>query len=231
MTRPFILVLLVACDGARPPREAPPATPSAAVAAPAPPKAEEPEPVATAPMPADLATISAELSEDGGIDRIAGYPLEPACFPRPSADEAKALPEGAEQTPTTLLLRDPSPRGWARFSSWADGVAKRKKADRTLFFARGYAQGEQVGWAAMCIAEPAALAKGDFARVPDKPAAIAITKSGVARLRELPPSLMIAFMFDGATLLAAMSVESLTRGPDPVLTFGGAGGDHQGQGK
>jgi hypothetical protein len=201
MRAPVFALLLVAC--------------SAAKAAPPNPSAQPGKPVSS--MPPGMDVTFARLFAKDGLSKLSAYPVEIHCFDPLRPEDTKGMVDGQEHSPEMSLTRDPSEKGFDAFSAWLGKIPR--KPGTKVVYARAFDGAKHVGWAALCIEPPAALAASDFSseNVPDK--TVRLTPAALEKLKKLPPDVNVAFMLEETTLLTTAPVTSLLQAGDPTITF------------
>lgn len=169
------------------------------------------------PMPPSMEVTYGRLFAKDGFSKLSAYPVEINCFDPLRPEDTKGMVDGQEHSPEMSLTRDPSDKGFDAFVAWL-GKIPRKPATKVVY-ARAFDGAKHVGWAALCIKPPAALAASDFSaeNVPAK--TVRLTPAALEKLKKLPGDVNVAFMLDDTTLLTTAPVTSLLQASDPTITF------------
>lgn len=168
-------------------------------------------------MPPNMDATLARLFTKDGIRRLSAYPVEIQCFDTLRPEDTKGMIDGQEHSPELSLTRDPSDKGFDSFVAWLSKLGKRPGAK--VVYARAFDGAKHVGWAALCIKPPAALAASDFSteNVPER--TVRLTPVALEKLKKLPQDVNVAFMLDETTLLTTAPVNALLSANDPTITF------------
>ena len=168
-------------------------------------------------MPPNMDVTFGRLFAKDGLSKLSAYPVEINCFDTLRPEDTKGMVDGQEHSPEMSLTRDPSEKGFDAFVAWLARIPK--KPGTKVVYARAFDAAKHVGWAALCVTPPPALAASDFSteNVPDK--TVRLTPAALEKLKKLPGDVNIAFMLDDTTLLTTAPVTSLLQATDPTITF------------
>lgn len=168
-------------------------------------------------MPPSMDATMARLFAKDGLAKLSAYPVEINCFDTLRPEDTKGMVDGQEHSPEMSLTRDASEKGFDAFVAWLAKIPK--KPATKVIYARAFDGAKHVGWAALCIKPPAALAGSDFSaeNVPEK--TVRLTPTALEKLKKLPGDVNVAFMLDDTTLLTTAPVTSLLQANDPTITF------------